>query len=125
MSIGGDLRACGEAPDGAWQVPVEDPIDESRTAFFHALAAGALVTSTTRIRAWQRDGRVFHHLIDPATGDSARSGIAAVVATAPDVWWAEGVAKAIVVAGAGAGRSLARGTNVHAWIFLDDGTVMT
>jgi thiamine biosynthesis lipoprotein len=76
------------------------------------------------MRTWRRNGRRYHHLIDPATGDSARSGVAAVVARATDAWWAEGIAKAIVVAGPEAGVELARATNVHAWLFLDDAQVI-
>jgi thiamine biosynthesis lipoprotein len=120
VSLGGDLRACGEPPpDGAWCVPVEDPRDDRRVAFTHDLATGALVTSTTQMRTWSRGGRVLHHIVDPATGDSARTGVLAVVATAPDAWWAEGVAKAIVIAGADAGLELARRNCVDTWIFRD------
>jgi thiamine biosynthesis lipoprotein len=121
VSLGGDMRACGEPPpDGAWEVPVEDPHDETRVAFVHALATGALVTSTTRFRTWRRDGRRMHHLIDPSSGDAARTGVTAVVAAAPDAWWAEGIAKSVLIAGSEAGAALARRTGVHVWIFRDD-----
>ncbi|HEY4609174.1 MAG TPA: FAD:protein FMN transferase, partial [Ilumatobacteraceae bacterium] len=69
VSLGGDLRARGEPPpDGAWDIPVEDPGDEDRVAFRYPLVAGALVTSTTAYRNWRRNGRRYHHIIDPATG---------------------------------------------------------
>ena len=41
----------------------------------------------------------MHHLIDPATGAPADRGVVAVVAQADEAWWAEGVAKAALVAG--------------------------
>lgn len=124
VGLGGDLRARGEAPDGAWEIPVEHPLDDARLAFRYPLAEGALVTSTTRVRAWTRRGRRYHHLIDPATGDSARNGVAAVVAAATDAWWAEGIAKAVLIAGAQEGVELARRTHVRAWLFLDDGRMI-
>lgn len=124
VGLGGDLRARGEPPAGTWNVPVLDPFDESRTAFHVPLADGALVSSSTRIRAWTRNGRRYHHLIDPATGDSARTGIAAVVTAARDAWWAEGIAKSIIIAGLDAGVRLARDADVQAWIFLDDGSTV-
>jgi thiamine biosynthesis lipoprotein len=125
VEVGGDLRVRGEppAPDGAWIIPVEHPLDPSSLAFRIRIADGALVTSTTQMRAWQRGGRRYHHLVDPATGDSARTGIAAVVATATDAWRAEGVAKAVVIAGAGAGLALAAEAGVRAWLFSDEGRV--
>lgn len=126
VGLGGDLRARGEAPaGGAWNVPVLDPFDESRTAFALPLHDGALVSSSTRIRRWTRAGRRYHHLIDPATGDSARTGIAAVVTAARDAWWAEGIAKSIIIAGLDVGVRLAREAGVQAWVFLDDGHMLT
>lgn len=125
VGLGGDLRARGEAPpDGAWHIPVEDPLDERATAFLWPLVDDAIVTSSVRVRTWVRAGRRQHHLVDPATGDSARTGVAAVIAAARDAWWAEGIAKSIVVAGADAGCELARASDVRAWIYCDDGTVI-
>ncbi len=125
ISVGGDLRARGEPPpDGAWDVPVEDPRDERRIAFRYPLAAGALVTSTTAFRTWTRNGRRYHHIIDPATGDSARTGVSGVVAAATNAWFAEGIAKSMLIAGRQQGVALARATGVHAWLFTDDGDVL-
>lgn len=125
VEIGGDLRARGEAPaEGSWRIPVEDPFDPARIAFEVEIDDAALVASTTQIRTWKRGARTHHHLIDPATGHCARTGVAAVVATGRDAWWAEGVAKAIIVAGAGPGIAIAHDTDVHGWLFLDDGRVL-
>ena len=124
VSLGGDMRARGELPDGCWRIPVEHPFDTGRIAFTHELGEHALVTSTRRFRAWTRGGRHFHHIIDPRTGDAARTSVIAVVATAPDAWWSEGIAKAIMIAGVEEGVTLARVTDVHAWLFLDDGDLI-
>ncbi len=124
VSLGGDMRARGESPDGAWPIPVEHPLDDTRVAFVHPLADAALVSSTRRIRAWRRADQEFHHIIDPRTGDSARVPIVAVVAAARDAWWAEGIAKAVMIAGAAEGPDLARAAGVRAWLFVDDGRVI-
>jgi thiamine biosynthesis lipoprotein len=121
VSLGGDMRVRGDVPEGGWPVPVEDPLDDTRVAFVHPLAGGALVSSTRRIRSWSRGGVERHHIIDPRTGDSARTSVVAVVATATNAWWAEGIAKAVLIAGAEVGGALARDAAVHVWIFLDDG----
>jgi thiamine biosynthesis lipoprotein len=121
VGMGGDLRARGiPPPAGSWDVPVLDPFDETRVSFRFPLVEGAIVTSTTRIRSWTRGTRSHHHLVDPATGDSARTGVTAVVAAAPDAWWAEGIAKSIIVVGERPGLALAQAADVHAWIFRDD-----
>jgi thiamine biosynthesis lipoprotein len=123
--MGGDLRARGVPPaDGGWDVPVLDPFDETNIAFRFPLVDGAIVTSTTRVRHWTRGGREFHHLLDPATGDSTRTGVAAVVVAAGDAWWAEGIAKSIIVGGADFGLGLVGAAHVRAWIYFDDGRVL-
>jgi FAD:protein FMN transferase len=124
VSLGGDMRARGEPPAGGWRVPVEHPLDHTVPAFVYPLAGGALVSSTRRIRAWARGDREYHHIIDPRTGDSTRTPIVAVVATAGDAWWAEGIAKAIMIAGVEDGAALARSTGVRAWMFLEEGQLV-
>lgn len=125
VGMGGDLRARGEPPaDGSWDIPVGDPFDETRVIFRYHLVEGAIVSSTTRIRSWTRGDVRYHHLVDPATGDPARTGVAAVVAVAPDAWWAEGIAKSVIIAGVDAGTALAERAGVHVWMFLDDGRML-
>jgi len=88
------------------------------------LRNAALVSSTRRFRSWSRAGRAFHHIMDPRTGDSSRTTVVAVVAEASEAWWAEGVAKSIVIAGVDDGTALARACGVRAWMFLDDGQMI-
>ena len=124
VSLGGDMRARGDLPDGAWQIPVEHPLDTALVAFVRPLRNAALVSSTRRFRSWSRAGRAFHHIMDPRTGDSSRTTVVAVVAEASEAWWAEGVAKSIVIAGVDDGTALARACGVRAWMFLDDGQMI-
>lgn len=107
IGLGGDVRVAGSPADGdAWQIRVEDPLDESRTMCTRRLSDDAIVTSTTRFRRWTRGGTALHHLIDPFTGAPADRGVTAVVAQAETAWWAEGVAKAALVAGVESGLEL-------------------
>jgi thiamine biosynthesis lipoprotein len=124
VSVGGDMRAYGEAPRRGWIVPVEGPFDDRCAAFHHTLTNGALVQSTTQIRQWTRAGRVLHHIIDPATGEPTDTGIVAAVVAARDAWWAEGIAKAMMIRGLPDARSLVAHTGVHAWAFLADGCIV-
>jgi thiamine biosynthesis lipoprotein len=38
-----------------------------------ALGQGGLASSGTSVRTWRRGGRRLHHIVDPKTGDSART----------------------------------------------------
>jgi thiamine biosynthesis lipoprotein len=122
VALGGDVRVAGDAPGARpWSVPIEDPLDESCTLVTRPLVDAAVVTSTTRFRRWRRGDEAMHHLIDPATGAPARSGVTAVIAQADEAWWAEGVAKAALVSGIRDGIDLLERLGIPAVVVGDDG----
>ena len=70
INVGGDLVALGRAPDGgAWLVGVQDPDDPGALAATVDVADEAIATSGDYVRWFERDGRRYHHLIDPNTGE--------------------------------------------------------
>jgi len=85
------------------------------------IAAGAVATSGIGSRLWRTPGGGFaHHLLDPATGEPAWTGLVAATALAPTALEAETLAKAALLSGpAGARGRLAEhgGVIVH-----DDGS---
>jgi thiamine biosynthesis lipoprotein len=61
---------------------------------------GAVATSGLDRRVWQRpDGAYAHHLLDPATGEPAWTGLIAATALAPTALEAEALAKAALLSG--------------------------
>jgi thiamine biosynthesis lipoprotein len=83
---------------------------------------GGVATSGVHERLWQRDdGRFAHHLLDPASGEPAWTGLVAVTAVAPSALEAEVLAKAALLSGpVAARRVLRRGGGV---LQHDDGRV--
>ena len=71
VSLGGDVRVAGPAPDDGWRIAIGD--DHERALIdpelVVSIAAGGLATSSTTRRAWRRAGRTVHHIVDPRTGD--------------------------------------------------------
>lgn len=124
VNLGGDLRACGSAPtsDG-WVITVEDPFDPTVELARFAIVDGAVATSTRCRRRWETAAGGVHHLIDPRTGTSAGTGVAAVTAVANEGWWAEVQATSLFLLGP-EGAASADAT-VQALIVADDGTVTT
>jgi len=121
VSIGGDLRCVGTAPwPEGWLVDVAHPFDESKTALTVALADGAVVTTTRMKRSWGPGNR-RHHVIDPATGRPAQTGVSAVTVVSGQAWWAEVLAKAAFLAGPTAGVALLKGHGVTGVVFDDEG----
>ena len=126
VSLGGDLRVFGPGPDDddAWHVEVLHPTDEAVLFRFPAVDE-ALVQSTRLLRRWERAGRTLHHLVDPRTGQPAESGLDCVIATGPEAWLAEVVAKAVFVAGERDGLVLARTLGIDVWLVRPDRTIVS
>ncbi len=121
VDCGGDLRV--EAGSGApWEVRVRHPLTG---AIAHTLpvSAGGVATSGIDARLWERpEGDFAHHLIDPATGMPAWTGLVAATALAPTAVEAEALAKAALLSGPAAGRRLLQGR--HGGVLVhDDGAV--
>jgi FAD:protein FMN transferase len=75
VSLGGDVAVAGQAPPDGWRVRVTDdhaapPAAPGQTV---TVTSGGLATSSITVRAWTVGGRPVHHIIDPATGEPARS----------------------------------------------------
>ncbi|MGD9792107.1 MAG: FAD:protein FMN transferase [Acidimicrobiia bacterium] len=128
VGLGGDVRIAGRGPDseGAWDIHVEHPLDESAELTVHRLEDSgpcAIVTSTKVMRTWRRAGETLHHLIDPRTGTSAVTDLAAVVVAGPEAGWSEVMAKAALIAGSREGAAMLGAAGARAWLVHDDGMV--
>jgi thiamine biosynthesis lipoprotein len=75
VSLGGDIAAAGPAPEDGWRVRVTDDhaAPASAPGQTVTVSSGGLATSSTTVRTWKVGGRQVHHIIDPATGEPARS----------------------------------------------------
>jgi FAD:protein FMN transferase len=98
IDCSGDL-ALGGAGALAREIEVESPFDGT---VLHRLSlrGGGVATSGIGKRSWLgADGRARHHLLDPATGLPAYTGIVQATALAPTATLAEIHAKAAVLSG--------------------------
>jgi thiamine biosynthesis lipoprotein len=105
IDCAGDVRVGGRAGRRR-TVLVEDPFDPDAPPV-HALRlrAGAAATSGVGRRSWpDRDGAPAHHLIDPATGRPAWTGVVQATAFAPTALEAEILAKTALLSGPERGR---------------------
>lgn len=125
VDLGGDVRVLGRPPGDAWYIAVDAPFGEGTDPPpVLALGAGAVVTTARTRRRWRRDGAEQHHLIDPATGLPARSGLAAVTVLAAEALAAEVVATAAFVAGPVVGAELVVASGAAGLLVTDDGEVL-
>jgi thiamine biosynthesis lipoprotein len=105
LSLGGDIRAAGQASDGLpWRVGVASAVDEtsvSECVLDETLPA--IATSTTLKRA----GKGWNHLIDPRTGQSTQSDIVMSTVAAATGVEADVYAKCLLLIGSKAAPVLA------------------
>ena len=98
VDCGGDLM-IGGAAGLARAVEVRAPFGD-RVLHTFEVVNGGVATSGIAKRSWlDGDGRPAHHLLDPATGRPAYTGITQVTALAPSAVEAEARAKAALLSG--------------------------
>lgn len=102
VSIGGDVRVAGTAPqDGGWAIDVASPFEGGSVLATLRLHVGGVATSGTHFRRWTAaDGTPAHHLLDPATGLPTHTPLIAATVIAGTTAWAEAWTKAVMVCGA-------------------------
>ncbi len=98
INCGGDLAVGGTARVTR-PIKVESPFD-GRTLHTFELPRTGVATSGIGRRSWMdAGGRPAHHLLDPATGRPAYTGVVQVTALAPSALLAEIHAKAAILSG--------------------------
>ena len=79
VELGGNILVIGDKPDGtAWRVGVQDPKHPDEADGLVCvlnLTDAFAVTSGSYQRYFEQDGKRYHHIIDPATGCPADSGL--------------------------------------------------
>jgi thiamine biosynthesis lipoprotein len=124
VDCGGDIRIGGAgALVWPYEVFVEHPLSGERSHLIR-LGFGGIATSGLNVRIWRgEDGRYLHHLLDPATGEPAWTGLVGATALGDTALEAETLAKAALLSGPDEGRR--RLAEKGGLIVHDDGAVET
>ena len=126
VSLGGDVAVAGPPPPGGWRIRVTDDhaAPSSAPGQTVAISTGGLATSSTTVRAWTVGGRRVHHIIDPSTGEPARSCWRTVSVAAASCTDANTASTGAIIRGAAAPDWL-HAAGLPARLVRDDGTVRT
>jgi thiamine biosynthesis lipoprotein len=102
---GGDLAVMGRPKHKPWRIGIRDPRVPDRLLGIVALREGYVVSSGDYERYFIRNGRRYHHILDPRTGYPTE-GPRGVTLVAGDLATVNGLSAAIMVVGMEKGRSL-------------------
>ena len=85
MDLGGNVHTVGKKPDGSfWRIGVRSPEGDGLVGVLE-VADEAVITSGGYERFFEdEEGNIWWHIIDPATGYPARSGLISVTIIGPE-----------------------------------------
>lgn len=99
LNLGGNVHTLGTKPDGSrWRIAIKNPFGEGAAGVLEA-DGQAVVTSGGYERYFEQDGQIYWHILDPATGYPARTGLASVTVVSKDALLCDGLSTALFVMG--------------------------
>ena len=104
VNLGGNVAVMGGKPDGSpFMVGVRSPVSTAEQEEHYLLAFplfnGSMVTSGTYERCFERDGVLYHHILDPRTGMPAETDLLSATIIANRSIDADGFTTALIIMG--------------------------
>ena len=100
VSLGGNVQLLGAKPDGsAWKVAVESPDEDGNYLGILQAKDKAVITSGGYERYFEKNGKKYHHIIDPSTGYPAENGLTSVTIISDDGTLADGLSTSLFIMG--------------------------
>ncbi len=105
LNAGGDTRVIGDRRGRPWIVGIRHPRVDSEIVTRLPLEDEAISTSGDYERYFEEDGRRYHHIINPSTGEPTE-GILSVTIIGPDATMTDGLSTTVFVMGSDRGIAL-------------------
>jgi len=123
--VGGEVKPFGKKPDGeAWRVGIRNPdqkVKEGEVFAIIELDGKAISTSGGYEKFFVKDGKTYHHILDPATGYPAYGckSVSIIAKDAPD-----GFPTGIFVLGPQKGLEVVKRLGIDAVIMDERGNIL-
>lgn len=100
VSLGGNVQALGTKTDGTdWQIAIENPDKSSDYIGVVSVKDKAVITSGGYERYFEKNGKTYHHILDPKTGYPAESGLKSVTIVSDNGTLADALSTSLFVMG--------------------------
>ncbi len=120
-NLGGNVIVGDAKPGGApWRVGLQDPREKGAVAGVMELCRASAVTSGVYERCFERNGTLYHHILDPQTGLPVQTDVAGVTVIARRSIDAEGYSTTLLGLGTERGIAFARAhPRIESACFID------
>lgn len=105
LNAGGDTRVVGDRLGQPWIVGIRHPRIADAVVTRLPLVDEAISTSGDYERFFEADGKRYHHILNPATGQPTQ-GVLSVTIIGPDATMTDGLSTTVFVLGPEAGMKL-------------------
>ena len=100
LNLGGNVYAVGTKPGGKkWKIAIQDPKKDGQYLGVLETEDACVITSGPYERYFEKDGKRYHHILDPSDGYPADSGLLSVSVISDDATEADGLSTALFVMG--------------------------
>lgn len=100
VTLGGNVQVLGKKPDGSlWKVGIQNPIGEDEYLGVLQTSDKAVITSGGYERNFTKNGKTYHHILDPSNGYPANNGLTSVTIISSDGTLADAFSTSLFVMG--------------------------
>lgn len=121
LNFGGNIVTIGPKEDGTpWTIGLQTPDGERQKDYWAAVTSvdSTVVTSGVYERGFEKNGKWYHHILDPKTGYPVENNLLTVTIVAKDSMMADALATAAFVMGPERGLPMVHKMGAKA-VFLD------
>jgi thiamine biosynthesis lipoprotein len=128
VSVGGSIAVYGSKGDGkSWHIGIRDPRGEEDDVVGVYECSNAIMISTSGDyeKYFEKDGKRYHHILDPATGYPVDNGLMSVTIISDSGFMSDALSTACFVLGLEDGMAYAKKKGVEAIFITQDKKVYT
>ncbi len=123
IAVGGSIGVYGTKPAGGrWNIAVRDPNSDGSIGTL-SIERGFVSTSGSYEKCFEKDGVLYHHLLDPHTGMPARTGLLSVTVWSENGALSDMLSTACFVLGESDGAALLETFGAEGIFIREDGAV--
>lgn len=124
INLGGNMLTIGTKPGNVpWNIGIRKPFAEASDIITAVKVDGlSVVTSGTYERYFEKDGTIYHHILDPANGHPVQNGLQSVTILSSSSADGDALSTSCFVLGLDRGMELAESLDgIEALFITDDG----